>query len=225
MRSGSKRGASQSAPTEHAPRHERARQILRDETAVLHNMVERHFAPGRMTREAYGRYLTMNRPFAWIEPALEAACIHRVLPDWDVRRRRFVLASDLEAMGLPACETHTIGISNDVGTLLGWSYVLEGSRLGARVILREIESAHAQELSGATRFLRHGEGMALWARFTATLRRIDNDPSAIQRACEAARAAFGCFATAAEEFRPAIPQGRRAIQYQREEPQCQMQDH
>jgi heme oxygenase len=72
----------------------------------------------------------MNRPFASIEPALEAASIHRVLPDWDMRRRRFGLASDMDAMGIPTLENRALVISDDVGTLLGWSYVLEGSRLG-----------------------------------------------------------------------------------------------
>jgi heme oxygenase (biliverdin-IX-beta and delta-forming) len=182
----------------------RARRSLRNETADLHEAVERHFVPGRMTRDGYVRYLLMNRPFASIEPALEAACIHRVLPDWDMRRRRFVLASDMEAMGIPIGEICTIPISDDFGTLLGWSYVLEGSRLGARFILKEVESTQSQELIGAAWFLRHGAGMALWASFTGTLSRIDNDPSAIESACEAARAAFNCFNAVAERFRPTV---------------------
>ncbi len=157
-----------------------------------------------MTRDAYIRYLLLNRPFTSIEPALEAARIHRILPDWDMRRRRFVLASDMEAMGIRARETRPIQISDDIGTLLGWSYVLEGSRLGARFILRQVESTQAHEMIGATRFLRHGGGMALWVSFTAALSRIDHDPSAIARACEAAHAAFNCF-NAAGIGQPAAP--------------------
>ena len=115
-----------------------------------------------MTRDVYIRYLMMNRPFASIEPALEAASIHRVLPDWDMRQRRFALASDMDAMGIPTLENRAIPISDDVGTLLGWSYVLEGSRLGARFILKGIESTRDRELIAATRFLRHGAGIDLW---------------------------------------------------------------
>lgn len=113
-----------------APQHGHARRSLRNETAILHEAVERHFAPGRITRDVYIRYLMINRPFASIEPALEAASIHRVLPDWGMRRRRFGLASDMDAMGIPTLENRALVISDDVGTLLGWSYVLEGSRLG-----------------------------------------------------------------------------------------------
>jgi heme oxygenase len=176
-----------------APRDAPARRHLQKETALLHQAVERHFSPGRMTRDAYVRYLQMNRPFASIEPALEAARIDRVLPDWDIRQRRFALASDMHAMGIRAGDTRPIAISDDIGTLLGWSYVLEGSRLGARFILKQIEQTQDQELIGATRFLRPGAGMDLWASFNAALSRIDNDPSAIERAGEAARLAFGCF--------------------------------
>jgi heme oxygenase len=183
----------------------RARRSLRNETAALHAAVERHFAPWRTTRDAYIRYLLMNQPFASIEPALEAARIHRVLPDWDLRRRRFVLASDMVALGIPTCETRTIAISDDVGTLLGWSYVLEGSRLGARIILKQIESIQSPELNGATRFLRHGTETNLWTRFTAALSRIDNDRPAIENACEAARRAFHCFREVAESFQPVAP--------------------
>jgi heme oxygenase (biliverdin-IX-beta and delta-forming) len=153
-----------------------------------------------MTRDAYVRYLMMNRPFASIEPALEAARIHRFLPDWDMRRRRFLLASDMEALGIPQWETATVPISGDIGTLLGWSYVLEGSRLGAQYILKEIEATRAQELIDATRFLRHGAGTAMWTTFTGALSQIDSDPCAIGRACEAARAAFSCFNAIAQNF-------------------------
>jgi heme oxygenase len=55
-------------------------------------------------------------------------------------------------------------------------------------------------LIGATRFLRHGAGLDLWTTFTAALSRIDNDPSAIDAAGEAARAAFSCFKAVTESI-------------------------
>jgi heme oxygenase len=197
--------SSRPEPIKPTPQRGRARQSLRNETAILHESVERHFAPGRMTRDSYIRYLMMNRPFASIEPALEAANIHRVLPDWAMRRRRFDLASDMDAMGIPARETRAFPISDDIGTLLGWSYVLEGSRLGARFILKGIESTRDRELITATRFLRHGVGIDLWTTFTAALSRIDRDPSAIESACEAARAAFSHFKAVTESLSVACP--------------------
>jgi heme oxygenase len=184
-----------------APQHGHARRSLQNATAILHKTVERYFVQERMTRDAYIQYLMMNRPLASIEPALEAASIHRVLPDWDMRQRRFVLESDMDAMGIPIGETRAIAICDDIGALLGWTYVLEGSRLGARFILKGIESTQDQELIGATRFLRHGAGMDLWSTFTTALSLIDNDPSAIGSACEAAIAAFSIFKAVTENFR------------------------
>jgi heme oxygenase (biliverdin-IX-beta and delta-forming) len=204
MRSALPGDSSRREPIKLAPQHGRARRSLRNETAMLHETVERHFATGPMTRDAYIRYLMMNRPFASIEPALEAASIHRVLPDWDMRQRRFALASDMDSMGIPNRETRAITLSDDIGTLLGWSYVLEGSRLGARFILKEIEATLDRELIAATRFLRHGAGTGLWTTFTASLNRIDNDPCAIESACEAARAAFSYFEAATESFRSPV---------------------
>jgi heme oxygenase len=204
MRSALPDNASRPEPTEQSPQRGRARRSLRKETAILHETVERHFAPGRMTRDAYIQYLMMNGPFASIEPALEAASVHRVLPDWDMRQRRFDLESDMDAMGIPTSETRAIPISDDIGTLLGWSYVLEGSRLGARFILKGIESTRDRELIAATRFLRHGTGIDLWTTFTAALSRIDNDPPAIECACEAARAAFSQFMAVTDILRPSV---------------------
>jgi hypothetical protein len=60
-------------------------------------------------------------------------------------------------------------------------------------------------LIAATRFLRHGAGIDLWPTYTAALSRIDNDPSAIESACEAARAAFGHFNASYGEFSVACP--------------------
>jgi heme oxygenase len=200
MRSALPGDSSWAEPIKSTPQHGHARRSLRNETAILHETVERLFAPEHMTRDGYIRYLMMNRPFASIEPALEAACIHRILPDWNIRRRRSDLASDMEAMGIPTWESRALAIPDDIGTLLGWSYVLEGSRLGARFILKGIAATRDQELIGATRFLRHGAGMDLWTTFTAALSRIDNDPSAIEAAGEAARAAFNCFKVVAESF-------------------------
>jgi heme oxygenase len=204
MRSALQGVSSRPGPINTAPQHGYARRSLQNATAILHQMVEQCFTPRRMTRDAYIQYLMMNRPLASIEPALEAGRVHRVLPDWDMRHRRFFLASDMDAMGIPAGETRVIAISDDIGTLLGWSYVLEGSRLGARFILKGLESTRDQELIGATRFLRHGAGMNLWTTFTVALSRIDNDPLAIESACEAARAAFSYFKTVTESSQPSI---------------------
>jgi heme oxygenase len=115
------------------------------------------------------------------------------LPDWDQRQRGSMLADDLAMLGVRSSPSPPYAIDPDIGTILGWCYVLEGSRLGARVILHVVEASQDPKVRTATRFLRHGNAKWLWGGFKAALSRIDGDAVAIARACAAANTAFECF--------------------------------
>jgi heme oxygenase len=143
--------------------------------------------------QGYIRYLLFNRVCGPIEHGLVQAGVHRILPDWDQRERASALAEDLADLGVRSAAAPECPIGADAGTILGWSYVLEGSRLGAGVILRMVEASEEPRMRCATRFLRHGEGQGLWTSFKAALAGIDDDAGAIARAGVAAKAAFGCF--------------------------------
>jgi heme oxygenase (biliverdin-IX-beta and delta-forming) len=170
---------------------------LRAETQSLHGVLDAGLNLADFAnRKSYVRYLLMNWPCASIEPALEDAGVERLLPDWEQRRRRFALAADLNALGVRACPSPVHAIDADAGTILGWSYVLEGSRLGARLILQTVEASGDPDVRGASRFLRHGEGRNFWASFRAVLSQIDHDAVATANACAAATAAFKYFITA-----------------------------
>jgi len=144
---------------------------------------------------AYSAFLLANWPFASIEAALESAGIHHVLPDWDKRRRRQALADDLRQYGISPPSIGRLEIGFDHGTLLGWSYVLEGSRLGAAMILRAVDRPGEQVARG-THFLRHGAGEHLWQSYKEALSKIDGDPPAISNACAGAALAFHCYLAA-----------------------------
>jgi heme oxygenase len=150
----------------------------------------------------------MNCPCAWIEPALTNAGIHRLLPDWDQRQRRLALAADLVALEVTPDPPRTGIIEADAGTILGWTYVLEGSRLGARLLLKAVEQSEDRDVSSATRFLRQGVGTDLWGSFKAVLSEIDHDTDAIAKACAAAILAFECFKDALIR----LPNGRDACE-------------
>jgi len=168
-----------------------AHAALRSGTRSLHERLERGFDPALATSaRGYARLLLVNSPFAAIEPALERAGIDRILPDWSARRRRDALAADLHELGITPPDIETIDIASDAGTLLGWSYVLEGSRLGARMILRARDPG---QLAHASRFLSHQADGDLWRSYRMALSGIDDDPAAIVKACAGANAAFQCF--------------------------------
>ncbi len=167
---------------------------LREDTKALHDRLDARLDVSSLaSRLGYVRYLLMNWCCATVEPALSEAGIHRLLPDWELRQRRFALADDLLALGVSPGPPRPCAIEPDAGTLLGWSYVLEGSRLGARLILQIVERSEETQVRSATRFLRHGEGADLWGTFKTALSRIDHDTGAIDRACRAAKLAFQYF--------------------------------
>jgi heme oxygenase len=179
------------------PRRGHAHARLRTATRGLHDSLDRQIVPSTLAdRASYVRFLSMNWACASIEPALAEAGVHRLLPDWNQRQRRFALADDLEALGARPARFRLEAIDVDAGTIFGWCYVLEGSRLGARLILRTVEASDDPEVRGTTRFLSHGAGTNFWASFTRALSQIDHDEAAIAKACAAARTAFQCFVPA-----------------------------
>ena len=175
-----------------SPAHDRLRSSTRD----LHHRVDSGFDLTSLSgTPQYLAFLLSNWPFASIEVALESAGIHHVLPDWDKRRRREALANDLGEFGIPSPAIAPLVIASDLGTLLGWSYVIEGSRLGAGMILRAI-TRHGEHVARGRLFLRRSADETLWSTFKVALSRIDEDPSATSNACVAAISAFGYFLAA-----------------------------
>ena len=171
-----------------------AHEQLRVRTRTLHQSVEARLDLLSLAdRAGYVRYLLMNWPCASIEPALSEAGIHSLLPDWPRRQRRFALADDLRALNICPAPPPRCKIAEDIGTVLGWGYVLEGSRLGTRMVLKTVEESEDLAIRRAMRFLRHGDGVEFWKSFKAALTQLDNDPGAIENACQAACTAFECF--------------------------------
>jgi heme oxygenase len=167
---------------------------MRAATKSLHNALDTSFELSSLTdREAYSRYLQMNRPCCGIELALEAVDVWRILPDWDQRRRQVALTRDLTSVGAPTIPFPPYSIAPDIGSILGWCYVLEGSRLGAQVVLQTVGASRDAEVRNATCFLRHGAGKPLWRSFKTALSQIDDNEAAILRACGAAKSAFEAF--------------------------------
>ncbi len=146
-----------------------------------------------VSRDGYAQFLMSNGPFVSIEVALEAAGIYRLLPDWDQRCRRHALIEDLRLFGLNPVMMATPPIAGDHGTLLGWCYVLEGSRLGGRLITNIVRSAHDVRMDTATSFVSHGNGRDYWRSFKDALAQIDQDEAAITRACDSAISCFSHF--------------------------------
>jgi heme oxygenase len=74
--------------------------------------------------------------------------------------------------------------------------VLEGSRLGAKFLLKTVADAADPRIGEATTYLAHGAGQRLWQSFLARLEaeQACDEDEAIESAC----AAFAAFEQAAD---------------------------
>ncbi|WP_028238927.1 biliverdin-producing heme oxygenase [Stutzerimonas azotifigens] len=174
------------------------RQWLRQASGPLHARVDEAFGAFALdSREGYRRFLRAHgRALGTLEPALEAAGVDRLLADWPQRRRRMALRDDLAQLGEPMPAPLAAPAIGGEAWCWGAVYVLEGSRLGARVLTARVRPA---EPLG---YLGHGAGQPLWPGFLQALESGAQalDPAQLQAGAEAA---FALFLQAAEAERAA----------------------
>jgi heme oxygenase len=130
-----------------------------------------------------------------LEAALERAGIEAMFPDWPLRARTPALENDLAVLDVDS-DPLPVPTIDGAARMLGVMYVLEGSRLGARVILSRLVDQPSSSVLGATAYLSHGFGKRFWPSFLATL---ENHPDAQARTdlvIDGAQLAFGMFESA-----------------------------
>lgn len=176
------------------------RDRLRAATAESHAGLDAQVAAWKIeTPLGYGAFLSASAmAIAPLELALERAGVVDWLPDWPSRVRRTVLAHDLAALSLEVPPFATAVVpSADFG--VGLLYVLEGSRLGARFLARQVRAAgHGLPLN----YLTQGEGADLWRTFLAWLEK-PNVGTQTDEVEAGARYGFQCFSDAFETVAPA----------------------
>lgn len=172
---------------------------LREATAQEHELLDRQLgALDLQSVDCYRVFLEANAAaLLSLETALERSGISRIFPDWPARSRRAAILSDLTAVGgttrLLPCPA-----SLDFGGVLGTMYVLEGSRLGARYLLKTVGPSADASVAGATAYLSHGASQHLWQSFLARLEQLALTPRDEARAIDAAQNAFVLFTQAAD---------------------------
>lgn len=152
------------------------RRMLRAATADLHATVDTQFSGAfDLDRASYGLFLSaLARAVLPLEAAFEAAGVERLLPDWAQRRRGPLLRSDLERLDLWLPGPVTVERPDSEARLFGMLYVLEGSRLGGKLLLRKVLANPDPDVRSATRYLGHGSGRDLWPAF---LDRLEASPA------------------------------------------------
>ena len=170
---------------------------LRASTADLHAVVDARFAPMLGCGEAgYRSFLLASAAAVFaLERALLAADVDAILPDWAQRARTAALRADLADLGVTDVPVAPPPLLAGEARQFGALYVLEGSRLGAKLLLPELLARGSTRVRAATRYLRHGEGRRLWPSFLAQLESSQATRRCPDDAIAGARAAFALFVT------------------------------
>ncbi len=174
------------------------RNRLRGATADAHRRLDAALGTlDLQSRAGYRRFLAANAAALLpLEQALVEAGVAESFPDWATRTRGGAILDDLARVG-GVVRPLAAPAPLDAGAMLGMLYVLEGSRLGAAVLLKRVAQSPDPVVAGATRYLRHGAGQRLWPGFLSRLGRLALTPDQEARAIDGARCAFDLFAQAA----------------------------
>jgi heme oxygenase len=173
------------------------RERLRDATSAAHRDLDAQLSSFDLTDySGYRRFLGASAgALLPLEAALIEAGVEELIPDWPERARSAAILSDLARL----CSAVKVSVPVEPLThsgIVGTMYVLEGSRLGAKFLLKTVADAGDPRIAEATAYLRHGTGRGLWQSFLSRLAHeswCDED-----EAIDAARAAFAAFERSAD---------------------------
>lgn len=173
------------------------RERLRDATSTAHRELDAQLSAFDLTVfSGYRRFLQASAAALLpLEAALVDAGVARMFPDWPERSRSAAIAADLGRLGSAMPWAVPVPALTRSG-VLGTMYVLEGSRLGAKFLLKTVADSADPRVGEATAYLSHGTGKRLWQSFLSKL--ADDGSCDEDEAIEAARRAFAAFEQAAD---------------------------
>lgn len=172
------------------------RERLRDATSDAHRELDAQLSAFDLTGvSGYRRFLHASAgALLPLEAALADAGVDRIFPDWPERSRSAAIATDLDRLGATAAGIVSVPPLTRSG-VFGAMYVLEGSRLGAKFLLKTVADAADPHIGAATLYLRHGTGKRLWQNF---LSKLESEVCDEVEVIAAARIAFAAFEQAAD---------------------------
>jgi heme oxygenase len=174
-----------------------ARGQLRTATRDLHARLDARLAPLMTQGDAGYQEFLLRSAMALlpVEQALTEAGVAILLPDWPQRLRSCALRGDLAALALAEPAGAAVAAVCGEAFQFGMLYVLEGSRLGARLLLAEV-AALSPVCRAATRYLSHGQGLSLWPTFLQRLEASQQVQREPEQAAAGARVVFRQFLAA-----------------------------
>lgn len=144
------------------------RNRLRAATAQHHERVDAAFSSFDLGQPSgYRAFLQAHaQVLIPLEAALERAGVDAMLEDWAQRRRAQALRADLDDLGAASPPPALLKTPLSQAWCWGATYVIEGSRLGGRVLARRAAEANP---SAPLRYLSHSSTKPLWPSFLEQL--------------------------------------------------------
>ncbi|TQV70078.1 biliverdin-producing heme oxygenase [Denitrobaculum tricleocarpae] len=162
---------------------------LRGATQAEHARLDRLVSRWNFAEKLdYSNFLLMQSAVLIpLESWLESRDVEADLPDWRLRARSTALLKDLATLNLSALPPVAMSFDVSLSAKMGILYVLEGSRLGGRVLARAVEGS-LEPLPVS--FLLHGSETGLWQSFRQRLGQLPHDPRLWEEMAQAARKVF-----------------------------------
>lgn len=175
---------------------------LRSETAEAHKNLERLPAsaailqPG-VTHEKYRHYLELMYPQVYDLEQNIFPLIADIIPDLEERRKEPLIKADLHALGNTAPNVADLPFTSadlpfPAAFAMGIMYVMEGSTLGGRVILKHVQPLLGLEEDTDARFFGGYKSQtgSYWKKFVDVLTSYAVEYGAEQEVIEGANFAF-----------------------------------
>jgi heme oxygenase len=164
---------------------------LRAATAAAHERVDAIYSQFDLAdRDGYRRFLLAQAiAFLPVEAALDAAGAEMFILDWPERRRAHLIRADLDELGEEAVPAMAPPLIAGAGAVLGAAYVIEGSRLGGKLLRQAVPDELPR------RFLDAPQKSASWRRLLENLDSRRYEPGFFEAAIHAAVDVFDRFAS------------------------------
>jgi len=175
------------------------RMRLREATKALHESIDSTVSQSAFltSPEGYIAYLRATlRVRAAIEARLDASAAAQVYAPWSRRKIGQALRQDigdLRAELASGDERMTPRSPLSLGAIWGTLYVLEGSAMGARLLLRQASELGFTAEFGARHLARQTACPAAWRDFVSALDEVAMTAPEEKACIEAALATFACF--------------------------------
>ncbi len=172
-----------------------AHRALREGTRAEHERLDGLFEAFDLADAgAYARFLNAHaEALLPVEAALDGVA-DRVIADWAERKRSAEVLADLAALGAPTPAAPAAATIETIPAIAGALYVIEGSRLGGRMLVKQVGAGLP------TAYLGGEQPRGRWPALLDAIDAVLTDDVATEQAVLAARDVFDRFERAGRRW-------------------------